>query len=127
MLRSIYWLAMALVVVAGCAPEPEEVVEEGQKSVDSWSKTLEMVCRQWADYGVPTLYVKQMMKAGEEGLGKQLENLEKVSSDRDAQKVIRKIHRIRFWIEQNEEKLGEADGERGGEILDSLGREGEAP
>jgi len=63
---------MALMVMGGCAQKPDEVVEEVEKSVESWGKTLEVVCGQWAKYQVPTLYAKQMLKGAEQGLGEQL-------------------------------------------------------
>jgi len=39
---------------------------------------------------------------------------------------VRKIHRLNFWIEQNQEKLGEADAAKRREIFVSLKHEGEA-
>ncbi|HEV8293580.1 MAG TPA: hypothetical protein VGP94_16715 [Tepidisphaeraceae bacterium] len=121
------WLAMALVVMVGCAQKPQEVVEEGEKSVNSWRKTLEMVCGQWAEYRVPTLYVRQTLKAAEEVLGKQLQELGKPGSDQDAQKVVRKIHRLRFWIEQHREELSGADAKKRKEILMALPSDAEGP
>ena len=122
-----FWLAMVLVVMMGCAQKADEVIDQGSESVDSWGKTLEMVCGQWAEERVPTLYVKQMMKAGEEALGKQLRELEKVGANQGAQKVIRRIHRVRFWIEQNEGKLGDADAMKRAEILAALKSAREGP
>ena len=73
------WILIILALAAaGCGQKPDEVVDDGSKSADSWKKTLEMVCGQWADYRVPSLYVKQMFKAGEEVLGKKLQDLEKL-------------------------------------------------
>ena len=118
---------MALLATVGCAQKPDEVVEEGEQSVDSWRKTLEMVGRQWAEYRVPTLYVKQTLKAGEEVLGKQLRELEKLGSNPDAQRVARKIHRLRFWIDHNQEELGKADAAKRREILKALPSDGEGP
>jgi hypothetical protein len=125
MLRLRIGLAMALVVSFGCAPRADEVEEEGEKSVESWGKTLEMVCGQWAEERVPTLYVKQIFKGAEEALGEQLKDLEKLGANEDAQRVVRKINRLKFWIEQNQERLGEADGEKRREILATLRRAGE--
>ncbi len=118
---------MALVVMGGCAQKADEVIDQGSESVDSWGKTLEMTCGQWAERRVPTIYVKQMMKGGEEVLGKQLEELEKVGGDPEAQKVIRRIHRVRFWIEQNQGKLGDADAVKRAEILAALKSAREGP
>ena len=120
MLRLQICLAMALVVMGGSAQKADEVIDQGKESVDSWGKTLEMTCGQWAEGRVPTLYVKQMMKAGKEELGKQLEELEKLGANQEAQKVIRKIHRLRFWIEQNEGRLPGAEGKKREEILAAL-------
>ena len=116
---------MGVVVMAGCARKAEEVVEEGEKSVQSWNKTLEMACRQWAEDRVPTLYLKQMMKAGEEELDKQLQQLQKVGSDQNAQRVVKKMQRLRSWLEQNQEQLSKADGPKRHQILATLPREGE--
>lgn len=120
------WIVLILAVVAaGCGQRPEEVVDEASKSVDSWQKTLEMVCGQWVQERVPTLYVKQSLKAAEQALGKQLEELEKLGSDQGAQRVVGKIHRLRFWIERNQDGLGEADAAKRREILKELAGEGE--
>jgi hypothetical protein len=125
MLRLSFGLAMALALVAGCAQKEDEVVDQAAESVDSWNKTLEMVCGQWAEYRVPTLYVKQTLKGAEEVLGKQLQELEKLGSNQGAVKVEGKIHRLRFWIEQNQGGLGEADAKKRREILKELPGEGE--
>src|ERR1041385_2673995 len=113
------WLVFFILALAaaGCGQKPDEVVEEGDKSVDSWKKTLEMVCRQWADYRVPTLYVKQTLKGAEEVLSEQLQDLEKLGSNQEAQKVVRKIHRLRYWIESHQKDLGNADAAKRREIL----------
>src|SRR6266571_2341453 len=113
-----WWILLNLaLVVAGCGRKPDEVVDEGTKAVDSWHKTLEMTCRQWAEYRVPTLYVQQTMKAGEEVLSKKVQDLEELGSDEKAQGVERKIHRLRYWVEQNQNALAKADGVKRHQIL----------
>ncbi len=119
-------LALAL-AAAGCGQKPDEVVEEGSKTVDSWKKTLEMVCGQWVEYRVPTLYVKQMLKAAEEVLGKKLRDLEKLGRNEEAQRVMRKIHRLRYWIESHQKELGEADAAKRREILNAIPSDAEGP
>src|SRR2546423_9753282 len=122
------WILVILALAAtGCGQKPDEVVDEGGKSVDSWKKTLEMVCGQWAEYRVPTLYVKQMLKAAEEVLGKNLQDLEKLGRNEDAQRVVRKIHRLRYWIESHQKELGEADAKKRREILKAIPPDGEGP
>jgi hypothetical protein len=114
-----------VVMIWGCGESPQDVVDEGAKSVHSWKKTLEMACREWAEDRVPTLYVKQTMKAAEEVLEKQLADLEKVKGNEGAQRAVRKIERLRYWIESSEKKLGEADGKKRREILEGIpGNEG---
>jgi hypothetical protein len=125
MLRLSFGLAMALALVAGCAQKEDEVVDQAAESVDSWNKTLEMTCGQWAEYRVPTLYVKQMLKGAEEVLGKQLQELEKLGRDEKAQKVAKRIHRLRYWIEHNQDSIADADAKKRREILKELPREGE--
>src|SRR5437667_2146383 len=123
-----WWILLILPLVgAGCGQTPDDVVDEGTKAVDSWHKTLEMTCRQWAEYQVPTLYVKQTMKAGEEVLSKKLQDLEKLGSDQEAQRVEAKIHRLQYWVEQNQDALEKADGVKRHQILAALPREGEGP
>src|SRR3954470_942838 len=126
MLRLSLGVAMALALLAGCAQKEDEVVDQATESVDSWSKTLEMVCGQWAEDRVPTLYVKQMMKAAEEVLSKQLEDVEKFK-DEKARMVEAKINRLRFWIEQHENSLADADAKKRREIATSLGHQGDGP
>ena len=75
---------------------------------------------------MPTLYVKQMLKAAKEVLSKQLEDVEKFE-DEKARKVVAKIHRQRFWIEQNENSLADADAKKRREIAASLAHQGERP
>jgi hypothetical protein len=127
MLLSRILLLCALMLAAGCGQRPDEVVDEGRQSVDSWRKTLEMVCGQWADYRVPTLYVKQMFKAGDKALKQQLQELEKLGSDERAKRVVGKIHRLRYWIESHQKDLPEADEKKRREILNSLPADGEGP
>src|SRR5438552_16154534 len=106
-----WWILLILALVgAGCGQKPDEVVDEGSRSVASWDNTLEMACGQWAEYRVPTLYVRQTMKAGEEVLSKKLQELEKLGSDQEAQRVEAKIHRLRYWVEQSQDAWEKADG-----------------
>jgi hypothetical protein len=120
-------LVIFALAAAGCGQKPDEVVEEGTKSVNSWKTTLEMVCRQWAEFRVPTLYVKQTLKAAEEVLGKELQDLEKLGRNDEAQKVVRKIHRLRYWIESRQKELGEADAAKRREIWNAIRPDGEGP
>src|SRR2546423_14711548 len=104
------WILISLALAAaGCGQKPDEVVDDGRKSADSWKKTLEMVCGQWAEYRVPSLYVKQMFKAGEEGLGYKLQDLEKLGRDEEAQRVVGKIHPLRYWIGSQHQDIEEAE------------------
>src|SRR5437016_4754494 len=108
-----WWILLILALVgAGCGQKPDEVVDEGSRSVVSWDNTLEMACGQWAEYQVPTLYVRQTMKAGEEALGKQLQKVEKLGADQKAQKVVRKIYRLRNWIEEHQQELAKAEAKK---------------
>ena len=122
------WILIILALAAaGCGQKPDEVVDDGRKSADSWKKTLEMVCGQWAEYRVPSLYVKQMFKAGEEVLGKKLQDLEKLGRNEEAHRVARKIHRLRYWIESHQKELGETDAAKRREILNAIPSDAEGP
>ena len=121
----IFLMVALLGAAAGCGQKPDEVVDEASKSMDSWKKTLEMTCGQWAEDRVPTLYVKQMFKGANKELEKQLRELEKLGSDEGAKRMVGKIHRLRYWIESNEKNLGEADPKKRRKILRALPSDGE--
>src|SRR5947207_886516 len=117
-MRFCWLISVVLFSLAGCSQKPAEVVEEAQKAAESWRETLRMTLQQWIDDRVPARYVKQIFKAGQNELGKELEGLQKVPAGQAGrEQVIKQLSALQEWAEKNLGNLSQADHKKRQEML----------
>lgn len=72
-------LLALLLLCGGC--DSSRQFEQVQKSIDSWSATLDLTGEQWAGQRIPDTYVRQIVEAAGKALDEEEKRLKKISAD----------------------------------------------
>jgi hypothetical protein len=66
-------------ILAGCGNSDSNMVQTTE-TLKSWTETIDFLAQQWTEHRVPEIYVRQMLKAGNEALTKEQKRIGDVSS-----------------------------------------------
>ena len=102
------WLPALLALCGGC--DQSKRLEQVQKSINSWSATLDIATEQWGQRRVPRTFVRQIVQAAERSLDKDEKQLAKVSADPTGREQVRdhlvelrhRLHDLSSAIENND-------------------------
>lgn len=103
---------VALAGTAGCG-NADDRLEHADKSLSTWTSTVGMCGRQWADGRVPGVYLRQTLEAATEALDEQASSLKKVpESDLRRKAAEQRLASLRARVEEMTSALGHGDREK---------------